>query len=335
MTAIPEELPPVLEPEIEANGVPRRTVEPDPILQLRRMLSDLAREVAKLSKNSDLRNSSISGGEGLVVKDESGVIRLRISTEEAAIIAYKTDGTETARYGLLAHSDPGQYGIEALTSAGWSHVGAGVADWATLDGKPSTFPPSSHTHPGSQITSAVANATAAVTATSASQAALADGSSYAFNNNVTGSTFYAVWVGNDGGFHLGRNTSSIRYKMNVREAVSRLTPSIHDLRTVVYDRKPSFRPVLTVDGEPAQGPQWRSEGAKDEYGMIAEEVAKVWPEVVTYFDGQIDGIRYDLIGPRLIPYTQHLLDTVSQQDKLIKDLTARLDRLDGGSTAWQ
>ncbi|ATW58893.1 minor tail protein [Arthrobacter phage Fluke] len=335
MTAIPEELPPVLEPEIEANGVPRRTVEPDSILQLRRMLSDLAREVAKLSKNSDLRNSSISGGEGLVVKDESGVIRLRISTEEAAIIAYKTDGTETARYGLLAHSDPGQYGIEALTSAGWSHVGAGVADWATLDGKPSTFPPSSHTHPGSQITSAVANATAAVTATSASQAALADGSSYAFNNNVTGSTFYAVWVGNDGGFHLGRNTSSIRYKMNVREAASRLTPSIHDLRTVVYDRKPSFRPVLTVDGEPAQGPQWRSEGAKDEYGMIAEEVAKVWPEVVTYFDGQIDGIRYDLIGPRLIPYTQHLLDTVSQQDKLIKDLTARLDRLDGGSTAWQ
>ncbi|ALY10040.1 minor tail protein [Arthrobacter phage RAP15] len=335
MTAIPEELPPVLEPEIEANGVPRRTVEPDPILQLRRMLSDLAREVAKLSKNSDLRNSSISGGEGLVVKDESGVIRLRISTEEAAIIAYKTDGTETARYGLLAHSDPGQYGIEALTSAGWSHVGAGVADWATLDGKPSTFPPSSHTHPGSQITSAVANATAAVTATSASQAALADGSSYAFNNNVTGSTFYAVWVGNDGGFRLGRNTSSIRYKMNVREAASRLTPSIHDLRTVVYDRKPSFRPVLTVDGEPAQGPQWRSEGAKDEYGMIAEEVAKVWPEVVTYFDGQIDGIRYDLIGPRLIPYTQHLLDTVSQQDKLIKDLTARLDRLDGGSTAWQ
>ncbi|AZF98485.1 minor tail protein [Arthrobacter phage Beethoven] len=335
MTAIPEELPPVLEPEIEANGVPRRTVEPDPILQLRRMLSDLAREVAKLSKNSDLRNSSISGGEGLVVKDESGVIRLRISTEEAAIIAYKTDGTETARYGLLAHSDPGQYGIEALTSAGWSHVGAGVADWATLDGKPSTFPPSSHTHPGSQITSAVANATAAVTATSANQAALADGSSYAFNNNVTGSTFYAVWVGNDGGFHLGRNTSSIRYKMNVREAASRLTPSIHDLRTVVYDRKPSFRPVLTVDGEPAQGPQWRSEGAKNEYGMIAEEVAKVWPEVVTYFDGQIDGIRYDLIGPRLIPYTQHLLDTVSQQDKLIKDLTARLDRLDGGSTAWQ
>ncbi|QCG76969.1 minor tail protein [Arthrobacter phage Scuttle] len=335
MTAIPEELPPVLEPEIEANGVPRRTVEPDPILQLRRMLSDLAREVAKLSKNSDLRNSSISGGEGLVVKDESGVIRLRISTEEAAIIAYKTDGTETARYGLLAHSDPGQYGIEALTSAGWSHVGAGVADWATLDGKPSTFPPSSHAHPGSQITSAVANATAAVTATSANQAALADGSSYAFNNNVTGSTFYAVWVGNDGGFHLGRNTSSIRYKMNVREAASRLTPSIHDLRTVVYDRKPSFRPVLTVDGEPAQGPQWRSEGAKDEYGMIAEEVAKVWPEVVTYFDGQIDGIRYDLIGPRLIPYTQHLLDTVSQQDKLIKDLTARLDRLDGGSTAWQ
>ncbi|AOQ28233.1 minor tail protein [Arthrobacter phage Huntingdon] len=335
MTAIPEELPPVLEPEVEANGIPRRTIEPDPILQIRRMLTELSQKVAKLSKNSDLRNSSISGGEGMVVKDDEGNIRLRISTEEAAIIAYKADGTETARYGLLAHSDPGEYGIEALTSAGWSHVGAGVADWATLDGKPTTFPPSTHTHSGSQITSAVANATAAVTATSAttaSAAALADGSSYAFNNNVTGSTFYAVWVGNDGGFHLGRNTSSIRYKMNVRDAWN-LSTKIMDLRTVVYDRKPSFRPVQTADGEPAQGPQLRVEGAKNEFGMIAEEVAEIWPEVVTYFDGQIDGIRYDLIGPRLIPYTQHLLDTVSQQDKLIKDLTARLDRLDGGGTA--
>ncbi|ALY09424.1 minor tail protein [Arthrobacter phage Nubia] len=341
MTAIPEELPPVLEPEIEADGIPRRTIEPDPILQLRRMITELSQKVAKLSKNSDLRNSSISGGEGMVVKDDAGVIRLRISTEEAAIIAYKTDGSESARYGLLAHSDPGEYGIEALTDSGWSHVGAGVADWATLDGKPSTFPPSSHTHPGSQITSAVANATAAVTATSATTAtsantaaaaALAEGSSYAFNNNVSGSQFYAVWVGNDGGFHLGRNTSSIRYKQNVRDAGD-LSPKIMSLRPVVYDRKPSYRPVLSVDGEPAVGPQLRTEGAKNEFGMIAEEVAEVWPEVVTHFDGEIDGIRYDLIGPRLIPYVQHLLDTVSQQDKLIKDLVARVDLLDGGGTA--
>ncbi|ALY09167.1 minor tail protein [Arthrobacter phage Chridison] len=322
MTAIPEELPPVLEPEVEADGIPRRRVETDPIIQLRQMISQLASEVAKLGKNSDLRNASISGGDGMVIKDSDGKIRLRISTADAAIIAYKADGTETARYGLLTNSDPGEYGLEVLNGATWVHIGAQVATWANLSGKPATFAPSPHTHAGSEITSAVPTATAASTASLAAQA---DGSSYAFNNNVSGSTFYAVWVGNDGGFHLGRNTSSIRYKQNVREHAS-LDPGIHNLRTVVYDRKPTFRPVMTVDGQPAEGPQWMTEGAKDEFGMIAEEVAEVWPEVVTYYEGQIDGLRYDLVGPRLLPYVQHLLDTVSQQDIIIRDLVDRLDQ---------
>ncbi|ALY08804.1 minor tail protein [Arthrobacter phage DrRobert] len=322
MTAIPEELPPVLEPEVAFDGIPRRTVETDPIIGLRKMIDKIAADVSKLSKNSDLRNASISGGDGMVVKDSSGNIRLRISTSDAAIIAYAADGTETARYGLLTNSDPGQYGLEVLNGSTWVHIGSQVATWATLAGKPATYPASTHTHAGSEITSAVASATTASTATLAAQA---DGSSYAFNNNVSGSTFYAVWVGNDGGFHLGRNTSSIRYKENVRDA-SNIDPGVLLLRPVVYDRKAQYRPVLTVDGEPAQGPQWRTEGAKNEYGMIAEEVAEVWPEVVTYFDGRIDGIRYDLIGPRLIPYVQHLLDTVSQQDIMVRDLTDRLDQ---------
>ncbi|ALY10746.2 minor tail protein [Arthrobacter phage Wayne] len=329
---------PVLDPEIIPDGIPRRTVETDPIIELRRMIGRIANDVAKLSKNSDLRNASISGGDGLVIKDSDGNIRLRISTTDAAIIAYKADGTETARYGLLTNSDPGQYGLEVLNGSTWIHIGAQVATWATLAGKPATFAPSAHTHAGSDITSTVASATSATTATTASLAALADGSQYAFNNTVSGSTFYAVWVGNDGGFHLGRNTSSIRYNQNVRDYGS-LDPAILQLRSVIYDRKPQFRPVQTVDGQPAIGPQLRIEGAKDEFGMIAEEVAEVWPEVVTWFDhedGQgpiIDGIRYDLIGPRMLPYVQHLLETVSKQDKLIEDLTKRLDRLDGGNVA--
>ncbi|QDH48205.1 minor tail protein [Arthrobacter phage MamaPearl] len=337
---IPEDLPPVLEPEVFADGVPRRRMETDPIIQLRQMLSELSQKVAKLGKNSDLRNASISGGDGMVVKDASGNIRLRISTEDAAIIAYAADGTETARYGLLTNSDPGEYGLEVLNGSTWVHIGSQVATWANLSGKPATFPASVHTHSGAEITSTVASATTAATATLAAQA---DGSSYAFNNNVAGSTFYAVWVGNDGGFHLGRNTSSIRYKENVRDAPN--NADIMRLRPVIYDRKPQYRPVLSVLGEPAEGPQWKSEGAKDEFGMIAEEVAEVWPDVVTYFDGEIDGIRYDLIGPRLIPYVQRLVDRerrqgkmlvemgdrLQKQDDLIATLAARLDALDGGN----
>lgn len=40
----------------------------------------------------------------------------------------------------------------------WTEVG-GSADWASITGKPSTFPPSAHTHPWSQITGAPATAT--------------------------------------------------------------------------------------------------------------------------------------------------------------------------------
>ncbi|AYD81713.1 minor tail protein [Arthrobacter phage HeadNerd] len=321
MTAIPEELPPVLEPEVIFDGIPRRTIETDPIIELRKMITKIAADVSKLSKNSDLRNASISGGDGMVVKDSSGNIRLRISTADAAIIAYAADGTETARYGLLTNSDPGQYGLEVLNGSTWVHIGSQVATWANLSGKPATYPAAPHTHAGSEITSAVASATTAATATLAAQA---DGSSYAFNNNVAGSTFYAVWVGNDGGFHLGRNTSSIRYKENIRDAPS--DADIMKLRPVIYDRKPQYRPVLSILGEPAEGPQWKSEGAKNEFGMIAEEVAEVWPDVVTYFEDQIDGIRYDLIGPRLIPYVQRLVDKTQRQGRMLVDMNDRLDQ---------
>lgn len=314
-------------------GVPRRGQEPDAVRRLAGRLGELEKQVIALAKSANLRNASISGGDGLTVKDSNGNVRLRISTEEAAIIAYEADGTEVARYGLLAHSDPGEYGIEALTPGGWSHVGTGLLDWNSLDGKPASFTPSAHTHPGGDITSAVGSAV------SAAGAALADGSQYGFNNTVAGSTFYALWVGNDGGFHFGRNTSSLRYKTNVRNFTG--TGDLEDLRLVVYDRKATIRQPMTADGSAADGPVQRIPGSVDEFGMIAEEVYEVWPEVVTWFDNGsgvpvIDGIRYDLIGPRLIPYLKELAadnralrEEQAAQAILISDLTSRLNALEG------
>jgi hypothetical protein len=120
----------------------------------------------------------------------------------------------------------------------------------------------------------------------------ADASAYAFNNVVSGTTTYAVWVGNDGTFHLGRATSSIRYKTNVREHYTN-PANLLALTPVVFDRK---------DGS-----------TKDEFGLIAEQVAEHFPELVTWFDGQIDGVRYDLLAVAL-------LSVVKEQDARLKAL---------------
>lgn len=315
-------------------GTPRRSVETDPVRAIAAQLARLERSVAQLARSANLRNATISGGDGLQVKDEAGNVRLRIATDEAAVIAYDTAGAEVARYGLLSHSDPGDYGLEVLSGATWVHVGDESVTWANIAGKPS-WSSSATTLPASAITGAVASAA------EATHAAQADGSQYGFDNVVGGSSFYALWVGNDGGYHFGRNVSSIRYKENVRELTAG-AGSLAELRPVIYDRKPTYRQALTADGLPAEGPAVLTPGAKGEFGLIAEEVAPVWPEVVTRFDNEdgkgpvIDGIRYDLVGPRLIPYVQELQDQVASltdkqaaQDKLIQELLVKVNALGG------
>lgn len=310
-------------------GTPRRAVETDPVRALALKMAALEKAVAALGKSANLRNASISGGDGLSVKDGDGNIRLRISTDEAAVIAFDTDGTEVARYGLLAHTDAGDYGLEVLASGTWVHVGDESVTWTNIAGKPDTFTPDLPIA-GSDVSGPVA---------SAALAALADGSQYGFDNTVSGSTFYALWVGNDGGYHFGRNVSSRRYKDNVREFEG--SGDLAALRPVVYDRKPTYPPVM-VDGVLAEGPSLPVPGARNEFGLIAEEVFQVWPEVVTWFDDGngggpvIDGIRYDLVGPRLIPYVQELQATVASltekqaaQDKLIAELSRKITALGG------
>jgi len=117
--------------------------------------------------------------------------------------------------------------------------------------------------------------------------------------------YYSVWVDGNGTF--GRNTSSIRYKENVRDWRDIPTEDVLSLRPVVYDRKATPDPTT---GE-------MREGNKDEFGLIAEEVAKTLPEVITYYDGQIDGIRYDMIAVAL-------LRVVQDQEKRIAALEAKL-----------
>ncbi|WLW38502.1 tail protein [Streptomyces phage Vanseggelen] len=164
-------------------------------------------------------------------------------------------------------------------------------DWKQITGEPSTFPPSAHTH-GQYLESG-------------DTISWSNGTKQAHARSVSGSgPYYAVWVRGDGGFC--KNTSSLRFKQNVRSHdVS--ADAVLNLRSVIYDRLPD-----------EEGGDY----ARNEFGLIAEEVGEHLPELVTYDeDGLIDTVRYDLLGVALLPVVQ-------RQERKINDLEARLARLE-------
>lgn len=290
-----------------------------------REVKDLRRQVQQFTAANVLKTAGIGViPNGVLVNGmmqfmrEDGTLGVQVDPATGSFTAYDATGdAAVARFGELQETAPGAYGVEVLVGSTWVQVGAQTTTWASVSGKPSTFAPSAHNHPGGDITSAVANAT---NATNATHAAEADGSEYGFTNNVAGTTFYALWVGNDGGFHFGRNTSSIKYKENVRG--SSLGAAVLNLRPVVYDRKPTFKYPELEDGTRCEGPPQRFEGAKDELGLIAEEVDEHLPQIVTRYGGDIDGVRYDLLGVALLPVVQ-------EQAAQITALTAAVRELGG------
>ncbi|MDX3405163.1 tail fiber domain-containing protein [Streptomyces sp. ME02-6977A] len=206
-------------------------------------------------------------------------------------------------------------------------------DWDEISGKPSTYPPSSHSHSWSSITSkpstfapsSHSHSWSSITSkpstfkpsshshsgylTSGSTISWANGSKKPHSNAASGSgTWYSVWVEGNGTFC--RNTSSIRFKTNVRDY--EINPDdLLKLRPVIYDRKD----VINEDGSV-------KEGRKDEVGLIAEEVEAAGLDwMVNYLDGEVDGLRYDLLGVALVPVVQ-------RQAQQISDLEARLARLE-------
>lgn len=169
--------------------------------------------------------------------------------------------------------------------------------WSQITGKPSTFPPSSHSHSNYL--------------TSSGTISRANGSNRPHNYGPSGSNWYAVWV--DGNRNFCRNTSSIRFKENVRDFG--IDPEdVLKLRPVIYDRKP------TVDDEGNE-----QAGRKDEVGFIAEEVADAGLQwMVNYLDGQVDGLRYDLLGVALVPVVQKQAEQIASLEGRLSALEAKL-----------
>ncbi|MBT2566587.1 hypothetical protein J7I84_08785 [Arthrobacter sp. ISL-85] len=281
---------------------------------LQRRVQELERSVQQFSAANILATAGIGViPNGVLVngqmqfKREDGTLGVSVDPATGTFVAYDSAGTSAvARFGALIETNPGAFGVEVLVGPTWVQVGAQATTWDTVSGKPTDFAP--------LVTSAVANATAAATATEATHAGQSDGSQYGWTNNVGGTEYYAVYVGNNGGFKFGRNVSSIQYKQNVR-AHSMDPARVLALRPVLYDKKPTYPPVLTPDGQPAEGPVQEIPGRKNEYGLIAEQVAEHVPELLTWFDGKIDSVRYELL-------------TVAHQDVLL-DHENRLRALEG------
>src|ERR1700733_7534005 len=116
------------------------------------------------------------------------------------------------------------------------------------------------------------------------------------NSTVTGS---AVYVTSEG--QLGVLASSERFKTDI-------APMGSDTVNLAQLRPVSFK--LKSDATSTR-----------QYGLIPEEVAKVYPElVIRDSSGQIQGVRYDELAPMLLNEVQKQQDKNAAQDSKIRDL---------------
>ncbi|WP_031513719.1 tail fiber domain-containing protein [Streptomyces sp. NRRL F-5123] len=187
-------------------------------------------------------------------------------------------------------------------------------DWNSITSKPTTFPPATHSHTWTSITSkpttfAPSAHSHSTYLESGDTISWANGSKRPYSNTATDGTWYSVWVEGSGSFC--RNTSAKKFKENI-ESFEIDPDTVLAMRPVIYDRKGK---VSEDTGE------WK-EGRKNEVGLIADEVDELglkW--LVQYMDGEVDGLRYDLLGVALLPVVQ-------RQAEQIAALEARLTALE-------
>ena len=129
----------------------------------------------------------------------------------------------------------------------------------------------------------------------------------------------------DGNGQLGvAAASSRRMKDDIRD-MDEASAGLGKLRPVTFRYK----------AEPATGPR------SIEYGLIAEEVAEIYPELVVLDkDGQPSGVRYHVLPAMLLnelQRQQRVIETQAaqarEQARLIDELTARLSRLEAKGAA--
>jgi hypothetical protein len=131
-----------------------------------------------------------------------------------------------------------------------------------------------------------------------------------FNQTAAGGSL--IVVNADG--KLGTSTSSRRYKEQIRDLDDE-TDALFELRPVSF----RYKAEISRDGTAAGGSE-----SPLEYGLVAEEVAEVMPELVVYdAEGRPSVVRYHLLIPLL-------LEELQRQERTIEDQRERLERLEHG-----
>ena len=141
---------------------------------------------------------------------------------------------------------------------------------------------------------------------------IGDSQSAAYVAAIYGSTSangVPVYINSDG--LLGTQTSSLRFKEQVRD-MGDSTGALMKLRPVTFLYKPEY-----ADGERTL-----------QYGLIAEEVAKVYPQLVAYDnDGKPYTVRYQYLASMLLNEVQKEYRRVENQAEVIKGQQHEIESL--------
>ena len=124
--------------------------------------------------------------------------------------------------------------------------------------------------------------------------------------HVTGSAVYITSTG-----QLGVLASSERYKTAVAP-MGGSTEKLQQLRPVIFHLKTDPKGAV-------------------QYGLIAEEVARVYPELVIRDEkGRIQGVRYEELAPMLLNEAQAQAAEIAQMKQQLRQLQAALGKLHSG-----
>jgi len=121
----------------------------------------------------------------------------------------------------------------------------------------------------------------------------------------------------DANGNLGTVQSSRRFKEDIQKMGDASDGLMH-LRPVTFRYKKAY-----------------DDGSKPvQYGLIAEEVADVYPDLVARSaDGQVESVRYQLLDPMLLNELQKQHATIDAQKEQIRSLEERLARVEAMLTA--
>ena len=124
-------------------------------------------------------------------------------------------------------------------------------------------------------------------------------------NGATSSSGVAVFVNASG--QLGTTTSSARFKDDIQNMGDR-TNALMKLRPVRFRYKKDIDP-----------------SGLEQYGLVAEEVAKVYPDLVVYDDqGQPQTVRYHFVNAMLLNEVQKQARQLTAQHRRLTEQTLRM-----------